>query len=82
MVGSEYVKLGKNPPTGRAYIFHKPTTGWVTTSTYNARLKLPFTMQLGSVAITSDAHTVVIGAPYAKVGSNYYQGEVFMFGHP
>jgi hypothetical protein len=70
---------------GAAYVFLKPVTGWAT-ETETAKL----TASDGAagdnlaffVAISSDGGTVVAGAVLAKIGSNTFQGAVYVFVKP
>jgi len=68
---------------GTAYVFVKPTTGWVN-ATETARLT-PSDGVSGdnfgeSVAISGT--TVMVGSPNAKIGSNASQGAVYVFIKP
>jgi hypothetical protein len=84
VVGAHLAKIGSNLYQGAAYVFVKPGTGWATTSTFDAKLTASdgaLGDYLGySVAISSD--TVVVGAPYADVGSNSGQGAAYVFVEP
>ena len=66
--------------TGAAYIFLRPTGGWITTSTFNAELTSSDS-QLGDsfgLSLATDGSTVVVGAPSAL--SN--QGSAYVFSKP
>jgi hypothetical protein len=69
---------------GAVYVFVKPAAGWRTTSNFNAELTPLNGTGFGefgmSTAIAGD--TVVAGAQGATVGSNLYQGAVYIFVKP
>jgi hypothetical protein len=69
---------------GAVYVFVKPASGWRTTSNFNAELTPLNGTAFGefgmSTAISGD--TVVAGAQGATVGSNLYQGAVYVFVKP
>ncbi len=69
---------------GAVYVFVKPASGWRTTSQFNAELTpaggTPFGECGMSASISGD--TVVAGAQAATVGSNFYQGAVYVFVKP
>jgi hypothetical protein len=79
VVGAPNQPVGRTELQGAAYTFTKPTTGWKN-ATQTARL----TASDGSgglaksVAVTGT--TVAAGAPYVTVGSNKFQGAVYVFG--
>lgn len=78
---------GQNHPcvkgTGKAYVFVKPSSGWID-MTETARLSAsdaPRANGFGqSVGISGD--TVVVGAPIANVGSNFQQGAAYVYVKP
>jgi hypothetical protein len=84
VLGAGAVQVGANLVQGAAYVFVKPATGWLTTSTYDAQL----TASDGaandffgdSVAINGD--TVVATAPSAQIGANPLQGAAYVFVKP
>jgi hypothetical protein len=69
---------------GTAYVFVKPATGWVTTSTFNAELGVPHAVQSGGFAqsVSISGNAVAIGSPGTTVGTNSNQGAVFLFVKP
>jgi uncharacterized protein (DUF2345 family) len=83
VVGAYGDDIGSNADQGSAYVFVRPGGGWVTTSTYTAKL----TASDGaaedyfgaSVAISGD--TVVVGALGDDIGSNADQGSAYIFGN-
>jgi hypothetical protein len=82
--------IGSNAHQGAAYVFVKPATGWVTTSTFNAKLTASdgaagdlfggLGKQFPKVAVSGD--TVVVGTPSAKIGANPNQGAAYVFVKP
>jgi hypothetical protein len=69
-----------------AYVFVKPSGGWVTTSVFNAKLTASDWVQgdeFGySVAASNDGGTVVAGAYFASTGSNTSFGAAYVFAGP
>jgi len=66
---------------GEAYVFVKPESGWAST-TETAKL-IPSDgggMAGSSVAIRGE--TVLVGAPYAVIGANRWQGAAYIFTKP
>lgn len=61
----------------RAYVFVEPKSGW-TNSTQTAKLTAPAT----SFSVAIGGNTVVVGNPYATVGSNSEQGAAYVFVEP
>jgi hypothetical protein len=74
-----------NSQQGAVYVFAKPGAGW-SNGTQTAKLTAHDghgTDKLGrSVAISSDASTIVAGAYFATVASNASQGKVYLFTRP
>jgi hypothetical protein len=72
---------GANSQRGAAYVFVEPTSGWQTTSNFNAELTAsdgqPDDLLGNSVAISGN--TVVAGAYLAQVGGNLFQGAAYVF---
>jgi len=76
----------KSRQQGTVYVFEEPSKGWATTSKFKAQL----TASDGkagdnfgaSAVISADGKTIVVGAPQATVGTNYYQGKVYVFVEP
>ncbi len=85
VVGQWDAKIGSNALQGAAYVFAKPTSGWVaaneiaklTASDGAAGDSLGF-----SVGVSNDGSTIVAGAVSAKVGSNASQGAAYAFVKP
>jgi hypothetical protein len=71
---------GATANTGAAYIFLRPASGWITTSTFNAELTSSDS-QLGDsfgLSLITDGSTAVVGAPSA-LGN---QGSAYVFSKP
>jgi hypothetical protein len=85
------IQQGEQPGTlypGQAYVFVKPTNGWVD-STETAALSasdkagtLGFCLCANNVAISYDGNTIAQGVPFEKVGSNDDQGAAYVFVKP
>lgn len=80
--GAAYLNSG----LGVAYVFVKPTSGWSTTSQFNAKVSASdgldsasrFGNGFGS-AVGFSGDTLVVGAPIGNVGPNPYQGAAYVF---
>ena len=66
---------------GALYVFARPIQGWVN-MTQTAKLKIPDNFGLATVAISEDGKTIVTGSPDATVGTNQFQGAVYVFARP
>jgi hypothetical protein len=81
LAGALGTTVGFNQLQGAAYLYTKPKNGWKTTHKFSAELTAADGMpgdQFGtSVALTGT--TAVIGAPYATVGTNSFQGAAYVF---
>ncbi len=83
VVGAPDRKVGENKEQGVAYVFTVPASGWA-----NAKQIAELTANGGeekelfgrSVAIAGN--TIVVGAPFRKVGANAMQGEAYVFVKP
>ncbi|HKB72525.1 MAG TPA: FG-GAP repeat protein [Thermoanaerobaculia bacterium] len=66
------------------YVFVEPVSGWASTTAFDAKLTVPDSVgNVGfgqSVALSED--TIVVGALYARIGSNHEQGAAFVFEKP
>jgi hypothetical protein len=69
---------------GKAYVFLKPGSGWVTTSTFKAELTASdgVAADAFSNSVTTSGSVVLVGAPSATVGANATQGAVYVFVKP
>jgi len=83
VVGADGTTVQGNPHEGAAYVFVKPANGW-SNMTQTAKL----TASGGYVgddfgeSIAISGNTLVVGAPYASIGSNYQQGASYVFVQP
>lgn len=72
------------PCEGAAYVYVEPTNGWATTSTFNAELTSTDESSESyfgnSVAISGN--TILVGQPYAAIGSNQSQGAGYLYVEP
>ena len=67
---------------GAAYVFVKPAAGW---ATMTQTAKLTASNAAGSEfgnSVSIDGDTIVVGAHYATVGANDYQGAAYVFAKP
>lgn len=83
VVGAVGTTINGNPRQGAAYVFVQPSGGWQNmTETGELTASDGYVGDnLGnSVAITGN--TVVAGAPYASIGSNFEQGAAYVFEQP
>jgi hypothetical protein len=74
--------IGENSFTGAAYIFDKPASGWVTTSTPNFSL-IPSDGVIGDVfafSVGISGNTVAVGAINHTAGSTNGPGAAYVFG--
>ena len=84
VVGAFSAAVGNNSSQGAAYVFVKPSGGWQTQSTESAKLTASNgspSDQFGS-SVSISGNTVVVGAPYAGVGTNANQGTAYVFVMP
>ncbi len=84
--GAYRAEFGGNSDQGAGYVFVRPATGWTNTSTFAVRLNAiggGAGDYLGtSVAMSADANSIAVGAPYADIGSNNSQGATYVFVRP
>ena len=84
VVGAFSAAVGNNSSQGAAYVFVKPSGGWQTQTTESAKLTASNgspSDQFGS-SVSVSGNTIVIGAPYAGVGTNSNQGTAYVFVMP
>jgi hypothetical protein len=83
VVGAPGAKVGTNSGQGAAYVFTEPGSVWAN-MTQTAKL----TASNGAAgdyfggAVSISGNTVVVGAPWAKVGANSDQGAAYVFTEP
>jgi hypothetical protein len=88
LLGAFGAAVGSNAGQGAAYIFVKPTSGWKTTSTFNAKLTASDGMagdsfgfcNFGGGCMTTDGKTVLIGAPQGNGPTG--PGKAYIFTEP
>ncbi|MGH9498795.1 MAG: IPT/TIG domain-containing protein [Terriglobales bacterium] len=83
VVGAGGSTVHGNPHQGAAYVFVKPGNGWKNT-TQNAKLTASdgYVGDDFGAAIAISGNTVVVGAPYASIGSDFQQGAAYVFVQP
>ena len=81
VVGAQDAAFG-GTKKGAVYAFVKPVSGWVTTSTFNAKLAASDGAELDHFGISTcySGNTIVVGADWVDVGSNANQGAAYVFG--
>ena len=83
VLGAPQAAVGSNNQEGAAFVYVKPTNGW-TDMTQVARLTpsdgQPAVHFGSSVAI--DGNVIVVGEPFAKIGSHGNQGALYVFVKP
>src|SRR5439155_7674250 len=81
VVGAAFQVVGSNLSQGEAYFFSRPGGGWAGSLHESARL-------ISSDGVNGDAFgtsvslgvfTAVVGAPAHMVGSNFDQGQVYVY---
>lgn len=83
LVGAPGTTINSNPRQGSAYVFVEPANGW-TNMTQTAELAASDGYvgdNLGN-SVSLSNNTVVAGAPYASIGSNFEQGAAYIFVQP
>ncbi|MFZ0285493.1 MAG: FG-GAP repeat protein [Terriglobales bacterium] len=83
VVGAGSAAVNGNPHQGIAYVFVEPANGWQN-MTQTAKLTASDGYvgdELGA-AVAISGNTVVAGAPYATIGSNFQQGASYAFVEP
>jgi hypothetical protein len=80
--GNEVVAgaFATNNLQGTAYVFAKPATGWVSTSTPTIQLRNPAGRFFG-FSVATNGSAFVIGSPFTTVNSNPLEGAAFVFGN-
>lgn len=82
VAGAPGATINSNISQGAAYVFFKPTNGWQTTSQFNSKLTATNGVtgaEFGTGVAVSNG-IGVMAAPGSTVGSNTFQGAVFLFG--
>ncbi len=80
VAGAPGADFGSNTYQGAAYVFNEPSGGWGSES-QTAELSASDGAELDELgsAVAISGHTVIAGVPNKTVGSNEYQGEVYVF---
>ena len=76
--------VGANQGVGAAFVYVKPSTGWKSTSRFDARLSASSSSGVSGLSqgISISGKTIVLGAPGTTVGSNSGQGAVLVYEEP
>jgi hypothetical protein len=82
VTGSANATVGVNQFQGLSYVFSKPASGWKNISKPNAELTASDGAEGDEfgTSVVLGGGTIVIGAPFATVGSNQQQGAAYVFG--
>lgn len=80
VVGAGGSTVKGNPHQGAAYVFVKPANGWKN-MTQNAKLTASdgYVGDDFGASVAISGNTVVVGAPYASIGSDFQQGAAYVF---
>jgi hypothetical protein len=83
IVGAGSTTVQGNAHQGAAYVFVEPSGGW-TNMTQTAELTASdgFVGDDLGASVAISGNTVVAGAPYASIGSNFQQGAAYVFVEP
>jgi trimeric autotransporter adhesin len=82
VAGAPGATINSNFSQGAAYVFFQPASGWQTTSQFNSKLTATNGVsgaEFGTGVAVSNG-IGVMAAPGSTVGSNTFQGAVFLFG--
>lgn len=79
VAGASFAQIGSNVEQGGAYVYVQPSTGWVNTSTFNAKLTASDGTADDEFGWSSSVSNgvIAVGAPYHNTG-----GEVYVFVQP
>jgi hypothetical protein len=80
VVGAEAAQVNGNP-TGAAYVFVKPTSGW-TGMTQTATLTPSDQAGLFGASVAVSGNTVVVGAPWTTINGDQQEGAVYVYVKP
>jgi hypothetical protein len=83
VVGAEFHKVGTHTSQGEAYVYVQRSSGWAN-ATETARLVASDgrSGDLFGGAVAISANTIVVAAPFHKVGGHARQGEIYVFTKP
>ena len=82
VVGAPNAAIGSNLSQGAGYVYVEPSSGWATTSTFDAKETAADGAagdSFGSSIGLSSEDTVIIGAPLAAVSGGYSQGAGYVY---
>jgi len=81
VVGAPNAMIGSNAGQGAGYVYVEPSGGWVTTSTFDAKVSAADGAAGDSLgtSIAISGSTLVVGAPLATVSGSYSQGAGYVF---
>jgi len=83
VLGAPQAPVGSNNQEGAAYVYVKPASGWkdmTQVATLTPSDGQPAVHFASSVAIDGDV--IVVGEPYARIGSNNGQGALYVYVKP
>ena len=80
VVGAHLAEVSRNLYQGAVYVFEKPSGGWknMTQTVKLTALDGIAHDEFGS-AVSICGPSLVVGAPYARIGSNQYQGAAYVY---
>ncbi len=81
VVGAPNATIGSNASQGAGYVYLEPSGGWITTSTFNAKVSAADGAAGDSLgtSIAVSGSTLVVGAPLATVSGGQSQGAGYVF---
>jgi hypothetical protein len=83
VVGADGTTVQGNPHQGAAYVFVEPANGWGNmTETAKLVASDGYVGDNFGASIAISGSALVVGAPYASIGSNYQQGASYVFVQP
>jgi len=83
VVGAEFHKVGAHARRGAVYVYAKPPSGWANaTQTATLVASDGRTGDLFGEAVAVSGETIVVAAPFHRVGGHSRQGEIYVFTKP
>jgi hypothetical protein len=83
VVGAGSTTVHGNPHQGAAYVFVMPANGWKNmTQTAELTASDGYVGDDFGASVAISGSTVVVGTPYASIGSNFQQGASYVFVEP
>jgi len=80
LVGAPNVKIGANTAEGAAYVFEKPSTGWVNTAQPATKFSTGTKGSSFGASVVLSGATAVVGAPTGVSGGTKSTGAAYVFG--